>query len=254
MRSTNVSPGFDVMRTTMRSESTRVPPVTALRSPPDSRTTGADSPVMADSSTVAMPRTMSPSPGISSPADDHHDVAEREFGRRDVDQSRRVRLRHPSARRRRSTRCAIVLVRVLRRLAACALPRPSATDSARLAKRTVSQSQTAMPHVNPAGDRRTAGLARRRPGTARRSRWTVVRAAPTQTRNMTGLRHRAAGLSLRSAPGSAWTSCAQLNARERGGFGATVPATGPSTGSGVEDGVETMVDMFRRALPPGDPA
>jgi len=69
MRSTNVSPGFDVMRTTMRSDRTRVPPVTAERSPPDSRTTGADSPVIADSSTVAMPATMSPSPGISSPAD-----------------------------------------------------------------------------------------------------------------------------------------------------------------------------------------
>ena len=40
---------------------TRVPPVTALRSPPLSRTTGADSPVMADSSTVAMPSTISPS-------------------------------------------------------------------------------------------------------------------------------------------------------------------------------------------------
>ena len=68
MRSTNVSPGLEVMRTTMRSDSTRVPPVTAERSPPDSRTTGADSPVMADSSTVAMPHTMSPSPGMSSPA------------------------------------------------------------------------------------------------------------------------------------------------------------------------------------------
>jgi hypothetical protein len=68
MRSTKVSPGFDVIRTTMRSLSTRVPPVTALRSPPDSRTTGADSPVIADSSTVAMPCTMSPSPGMSSPA------------------------------------------------------------------------------------------------------------------------------------------------------------------------------------------
>ena len=68
MRSTNVSPGFEVMRTTIRSDSTRVPPVTALRSPPDSRITGALSPVMADSSTVAMPETMSPSPGISSPA------------------------------------------------------------------------------------------------------------------------------------------------------------------------------------------
>ena len=38
------------------------------RSPPDSRTTGADSPVMADSSTVAMPSTTSPSPGMTSPA------------------------------------------------------------------------------------------------------------------------------------------------------------------------------------------
>ena len=37
----------------MRSESTVVPPVTALRSPADSRITGADSPVIADSSTVA---------------------------------------------------------------------------------------------------------------------------------------------------------------------------------------------------------
>ncbi len=68
MRSTKVSPGIEVMRTTMRSESTRVPPVTAERSPPDSRTTGADSPVIADSSTEAMPQTMSPSPGMSSPA------------------------------------------------------------------------------------------------------------------------------------------------------------------------------------------
>ena len=69
IRSTNVSPGLEVIRTTIRSESTRVPPVTAERSPPDSRTTGADSPVIADSSTLAMPHTMSPSPGISSPAE-----------------------------------------------------------------------------------------------------------------------------------------------------------------------------------------
>ena len=42
IRSMNVSPGFDVISTTMRSDSTLVPPVTALRSPPDSRMTGAD--------------------------------------------------------------------------------------------------------------------------------------------------------------------------------------------------------------------
>ena len=54
------------------SERTRVPPVTAERSPPLSRMTGADSPVMADSSTVAMPSTTSPSPGITSPAATTH--------------------------------------------------------------------------------------------------------------------------------------------------------------------------------------
>ena len=43
-----------------------MPPVTALRSPPDSRITGALSPVMTDSSTLAMPSITSPSPGITS--------------------------------------------------------------------------------------------------------------------------------------------------------------------------------------------
>ena len=52
----------------MRSDSTRVPPVTPERSPPASRTTGADSPVMADSSTDATPSTISPSPGMTCPA------------------------------------------------------------------------------------------------------------------------------------------------------------------------------------------
>ena len=46
-----------------------MPPVTALRSPPLSRITGADSPVMADSSTEAMPSITSPSPGMISPAE-----------------------------------------------------------------------------------------------------------------------------------------------------------------------------------------
>ncbi|SKY82035.1 Uncharacterised protein [Mycobacteroides abscessus subsp. abscessus] len=68
IRSTKLSPGAAVILTTIRSLRTTVPPVTAQRSPPDSRTTGADSPVMADSSTVAMPSTTSPSPAITSPA------------------------------------------------------------------------------------------------------------------------------------------------------------------------------------------
>ena len=68
MRSRKVSPGLEVMRIVIRSERTFVPPVTALRSPPDSRMTGALSPVITDSSTVAMPSITSPSPGMMSPA------------------------------------------------------------------------------------------------------------------------------------------------------------------------------------------
>ena len=56
------------MRTLIQSETTVVPPVTAERSPPLSRITGADSPVMADSLTEATPSTISPSAGTMSPA------------------------------------------------------------------------------------------------------------------------------------------------------------------------------------------
>ena len=68
MRSRKEPPGSWVISTTTRSESTLVPPVTAERSPPASRITGALSPVIADSSTEAMPSTTVPSPGIVSPA------------------------------------------------------------------------------------------------------------------------------------------------------------------------------------------
>ncbi len=67
IRSRKDLPGSWVISTTIRSERTRVPPVTAERSPPASRITGADSPVIADSSTEAMPSTTVPSPGIVSP-------------------------------------------------------------------------------------------------------------------------------------------------------------------------------------------
>jgi hypothetical protein len=67
MRSRKPWPRSIVMRTTMRSLSTRVPPLTAQRSPPLSRITGADSPVIADSSTLAMPWMTSPSAGMVSP-------------------------------------------------------------------------------------------------------------------------------------------------------------------------------------------
>ena len=63
------------MRMTRKSESTLVPPVTAERSPPDSRITGADSPVIADSSTEATPSITSPSPGNHVARRAHDDVA-----------------------------------------------------------------------------------------------------------------------------------------------------------------------------------
>src|SRR5215469_1805107 len=68
MRSRNASPGFAETSTSSQSESTCVPPVTELRSPPLSRITGALSPVMALSLTEATPSITSPSAGTKSPA------------------------------------------------------------------------------------------------------------------------------------------------------------------------------------------
>ena len=56
-------PDSEVTLTIILSLITFVPPVTALLSPPLSRITGADSPVIADSSTLAIPSITSPSEG-----------------------------------------------------------------------------------------------------------------------------------------------------------------------------------------------
>ena len=181
IRSMNVSPGFVVIFTTIRSDSTVVPPVTAHRSPPDSRMTGADSPVMADSSTVARPSTTSPSPGITWPAS----TTTRSPIRRCAPATCSSRVPVGSL---PTSRRAIVSVRAARRVAAWALPRPSATASARLAKTTVTQSQTATPTA------KTDGFT-----TAR----TVVSSEPTQTTKITGDRTTCRGSSLVKACGSA---------------------------------------------------
>src|SRR5579884_2894630 len=133
MRSRKVSPGFALILTTIQSERTRVPPVTALRSPPLSRMTGADSPVMADSSTEATPSITSPSPGITSPASTSTRSPLRNSG---ADTSSTLPKRSGL-----TSRFAIVVVRARRKVSACALPRPSAIASAKLAKITVNQSQ-----------------------------------------------------------------------------------------------------------------
>ena len=67
MRSRKVAPCWAVTRTLIQSEITCVPPVTAERSPPLSRMTGADSPVIAASLTEATPSITSPSDGMRSP-------------------------------------------------------------------------------------------------------------------------------------------------------------------------------------------
>ena len=115
-----------------------MPPVTAERSPPDSRMTGADSPVIADSSTEPTPSMISPSAGMTSPGAHDDDVAALEL------RAREPRSTVPSA----SRLCATVVVRVARSAFACALPRPSAIASAKFAKSTVSQSQIAIMPTN----------------------------------------------------------------------------------------------------------
>ncbi len=130
IRSRNVSPGLTVTFTRIQSDSTFVPPVTAERSPPDSRMTGADSPVMALSSTDATPSMMSPSAGITSPAATRTMSPLRSAGAGTTSYV-------PSGR----SRLATVSVFARRSASACALPRPSAMASAKLAKSTVSQSQ-----------------------------------------------------------------------------------------------------------------
>ena len=180
MRSRKLLPGSWVISTTIRSESTRVPPVTALRSPPASRITGADSPVIADSSTEAMPSITVPSPGISSPAS----TTTTSPG---CSSDGRALARRPAA-------CATVSVRVARSASAWALPRPSASASARLANTTVSHSQSATVNVNQAGSLPPPSGS---PPKAWISQPIVVIRAPTSTTNMTGLWTWWRGSSLR---------------------------------------------------------
>ncbi len=170
MRSRNDWPGSCVISTTISSEVTRVPPVTALRSPPDSRITGADSPVIADSSTVAMPSITVPSPGISSPAGTTTTSPRVSSAAALVEPSRIV---------------ATVSLRIERSVSACARPRPSANASAMFANTTVSHSQIEIVNVYQAGSwPPPSGL----PPNAWISHVTVVITEPISTTNITGLR------------------------------------------------------------------
>ena len=175
MRSRNVSPGLEVILILIWSDKTRVPPVTAERSPPASRMTGADSPVIADSSTEATPSTISPSEGMNSPAETitTSPVRSLELGTFSIS---------PFS----SNRLATVSERALRSVSACAFPRPSAIASAKLANSTVNHSHSVICKLN---------LNAAPP----RSSNAVVMTLPTSTTNMTGLPIILRGLSLRNA-------------------------------------------------------
>ena len=137
IRSMKVEPGCGGDPHLDKSDSTVVPPVTAERSPPASRMTGADSPVIADSLTEATPSTISPSPGMISPASTSTTSPTSRSSAFTPSTSRRgFRDRHSAW---RACRCACAA-----RASACALPRPSATASAKLANSTVNQSQAAI--------------------------------------------------------------------------------------------------------------
>ena len=169
MRSRKVSPGLAEICTTIQSESTRVPPVTAERSPPLSRMTGADSPVMADSSTEATPSITSPSPGMTSPASTStiSPLRSNEAATSSTSPSRRGV----------ASRFAIVVERVRRRESAWALPRPSAIASAKLAKSTVNQSQIVTASTNQVSPPWP---------NSRRTNSTVEITLPISTTNITG--------------------------------------------------------------------
>lgn len=225
MRSMKVSPGLVVILMTTRSDSTFVPPVTALRSPPDSRMTGADSPVIADSSTEATPSTTSPSPGMVSPASQ----TTRSPMRRSVPAT--LSSSPPMTRR------ATVPVLAWRRVSAWALPRPSATASARLAKTVVSQSQAVIAQPNQSVGSVSAS--------------TVVTTEPTSTTNITGDLTITRGSSLRSASGNDFSSCWGSNSPLPTRLAAPWPSAGGMSPCGARVGVTVLM---RRALRQADPA
>ena len=132
IRSIKPFPDSAVTRIISSSEIMRVPPVTELAtSEPDSLRTGADSPVMADSSTDATPMMTSPSAGIISPETTYI-------------VSPGCKLLALTSVILPSTVIVLAIVAdwVERKVSAWAFPRPSATASAKLLNKTVNNKIT----------------------------------------------------------------------------------------------------------------
>ena len=123
--SRNDSPGLLVIRTSISSLTTNVPPMTDEKSPPASLMTGADSPVIADSSIEARPLMISPSPGTYSPVRTKTMSPFRSVAEETVSIICPTRLR------------AMTSAFEAFKESAWAFPRPSAIDSAKFANKTV---------------------------------------------------------------------------------------------------------------------
>ena len=182
MRSRKVEPCAAVIRTFSVSEVTRVPPVTAERSPPLSRMTGALSPVIADSSTEATPSMTSPSLGITSPVSTSTISP---FLR--LAAATWANFAAPGARS-----FAMVSVRMRRSASACALPRPSATASAKFANSTVNHSHSVIWPENSA----LVPITVPAPTNRSRRKKIVVNTETISTQNMTGFFTSVRGSSL----------------------------------------------------------
>ena len=131
------------MRTMIQSDSTTVPPVTELKSLPAARITGALSPVTALSLIEAAPTMTSPSPGTRSPCSTNTMSPLRSWlDGVGVD---------GAPRSARASFFATVSLRALLSDAACALLRPSAIASAKLANSSVAHSHSVTARMKPAG-------------------------------------------------------------------------------------------------------
>ena len=131
------------MRTIIQSDRTTVPPVTELKSLSAARITGALSPVTALSLIDAAPTTTSPSPGTRSPCSTSTMSPLRNWIEGvGVDGAPYCA---------RWSFLAIVSLRALLSDAACALLRPSAIASAKLANSSVAQSHSVTARMKLAG-------------------------------------------------------------------------------------------------------
>ncbi len=132
----------------------------------------------------------------------------------------------------------MVSVRVLRSVSAWALPRPSATASARLAKTTVSHSQTVITQAKTDG----FSIAE-----------IVVSSEPTSTTNMTGFLNITRGSSFLTASGKDLSSCfgSSRPPPMRRSLGSSDCGTSGVCAGELRVGVDISGDLPRAAREPG---